>query len=116
MIYNEILEAYKNYEDGTYVFTTGSEVNFDKGYQVSFMDNNIDYSKIDLEFFVNKGIMPFIEHVYNLEDKNVYAGVWRGHAELSFHFKNIVLAMDFGRAFNQIAIWDWENGKEIFLK
>lgn len=94
------------YEDGTYNVDTLQSVEFDSGYQFTFCQIGDDYSEEEYNALVN-GILS------KLENKNVFAGKFEATPEISFYTKDKEFAMEIGRRYNQISIWDWGNCDEI---
>ena len=106
--HKDVIEKLRSdkYGDGTYNVNTLEPVVFDKGYQFTFCQIGDDYSQIEYNALVN-GILS------KLSDKTVYAGKFEASPEISFHTMDKNFAMEIGRRYNQISIWDWENCDEI---
>ena len=99
--------------------------NFDSpesGYMVSIVDGPVfdcpvNVNVLDVAAFIRK--QSIIE--FN-GSKDHYYGVWTDektrniHFDLSLNIPDRNTAIDLGKRYNQIAIWDVENCKEIRLK
>ena len=94
------------YGDGTYNINTLKPVEFDKGYQFTFCQIGDNYSESEYNALVN-GILS------KLDNKTVFAGKFESAPEISFYTTNKAFAMEIGRRYNQISIWDWEKCDEI---
>ena len=94
------------YSDGTYDTRTLEPVEFDKGYQFTFCQIGDNYSESEYNALVN-GILS------KLENKNVFAGKFEGSPEISFYTEDKDFAVEIGRRYNQISIWDWGACDEV---
>ena len=94
------------YGSGTYNVNTLKPVEFSRGYQFTFCQIGDDYSESEYNALVS-GILS------KLENKNVFAGKFEGTPEISFYTLDKNFAMEIGKRYNQISIWDWENCDEI---
>lgn len=104
----EIKKEFKalNLETGTYIVdSVGTSVSLHGGYQVSFEQADKPMTNKELNIVANLLASQF----------KPYIGVWDGETEISFHVKDLNTAMAIGRSYNQKAIWDWANSKEIWL-
>ena len=104
----EIKKEFKalNLETGTYVVDRiGTSISLNGGYQVSFEQADKPMTNTELNIVANLLASQF----------KPYIGVWGEETEISFHVKDLNTAMDIGRSYNQKAIWDWANKKEIWL-
>ena len=100
-----IRENFSTIIDGTYDIYTHEIVKFDRGYQVSFERDYMDYSDQDL--------IDISYHMSLISDNHIYLGVYDTTPEFSFYFQDYDLANVIGIIFNQISIWDWSIKKEI---
>lgn len=94
------------YESGTYDINTLKPVSFDSGYQFTFSQIGDNYSEEEYNSLVS-GTQS------KIDDKTVYAGKFEGTPEISFYTKDKNFAMEIGRRYNQISIWDWGACDEI---
>lgn len=94
------------YGDGTYNVNTLKPVEFDHGYQFTFCQIGDNYSESEYNALVN-GILS------KLDNKTVFAGKFESSPEISFYTENKDFAMEIGKRYNQISIWDWGNCDEI---
>ena len=94
------------YTDGTYNISTLKPVEFDHGYQFTFCQIGDDYGESEYNALVN-GILS------KLKNKNVFAGKFEGSPEISFYTEDKDFAMEIGKRYNQISIWDWGACDEI---
>ena len=95
-----------DYEDGTYDTETLEPIEYPDGFQVTFCQIGDDYSDDDYSDKVN-------EFLGVSSDKKTLAGKFEGTPEISFHVKDRETAEKLAKKYNQISIWDWENGDEI---
>lgn len=95
------------YGDGTYDIKTKKTVDFQKGYQVTFCQIGDKYSDADYAKKVN-------ECLKFSSDGKTYAGKFESTPEISFHCNSKEQAIAYAKANNQISIWDWEKGDQIF--
>ena len=106
--YYNISDVRENFfvdEDGTYDINSYESVQFDRGYQVSFEREYMDYSKEDLA--------NISYHMSLISDNHIYLGVYDASPEFSFYFQDYDLANVIGILFNQKSIWDWSIEEEI---
>lgn len=94
------------YESGTYDLETLKQVEYNKGYQVTFSQIGDRYSDKEYANKVN-------EFLSASSDGKASAGKFEGTPEVSFHVGDRKVAEELGRKYNQISIWDWEKGDEI---
>ena len=79
---------------------------YDDGYQVTFCQIGDDYTASVYADRVN-------EFLGYSSDGRTLAGKFEGTPEISFHVPDRATAIRLARKYNQISIWDWENGDEI---
>lgn len=108
MNYYKIKKQFESYGlgDGTYILdSVGTSVTLNGGYQVSFEESNNPLDEQAFNEYANEYATYF----------KPYIGVWDNQVELSFHIKDKDFALAMAKQFNQVAIWDWENKKPIYL-
>lgn len=91
----------------------GRQLNFKEGYQVSLKD---------LYIFNLKDIDAILKAINKQLDKlsfNDNLGLWvdegKIYIDLSFNIKQFKRAVEIGKLYNQISIFDWSTKKCIFL-
>lgn len=91
----------------------GRQINFREGYQVSLKD---------LYIFNLKDIDAILKTINEQLDKlnfNEHLGLWvdegKVYIDLSFNIKQFKRAVEIGKLYNQISIFDWNTKKCIFL-
>lgn len=94
------------YESGTYDLETLEQVEYNKGYQVTFSQIGDNYTDKEYADKVN-------EFLKASSDGKASAGKFEGTPEVSFHVDDLETAEKLGRKYNQISIWDWENDNDI---
>lgn len=95
------------YDDGTYNAKSLKPVEYPDGYQVTFCQIGDKYSNEEY----NGLIQLFLEAS---ADKIVWLGKFEGEPEISFYVKDKSYARRLAKMFNQKAIWDWKECKDIF--
>lgn len=91
----------------------GRQINFREGYQVSLKD---------LYIFNLKDIDAILKAINEQLDKlsfNGNLGLWvdegKMYIDLSFNIKQFKRAVEIGKLYNQLSIFDWSTKKCIFL-
>ena len=99
---------------GVTLTSQGLQVNFKKGYQVSFKDCYIlEVDNIDI-------ILKKVNYLLNYYKKiNCYIGLWidsnKIYIDLSKKIDNLKNALNFGKSRQQISIFDWNKKECIYL-
>ena len=107
---NAIKELSKDkYEDGTYDVRTYKLVEYSKGYQVTFCQIGDNYSAKEYDNKVN-------EFLSLSSDGRVSAGKFEGTPEISFNVTDRDTAISLAKKYNQISVWDWEEGNKDWRK
>lgn len=90
------------------------QVNYKRGYQVSKKDCyilSIDHTNL---------ILQAVNNLQKTIAKNEFVGLWvdQGlvYIDISIKFYNLQNAVDYGKALDQISIFDWANKTCIYLK
>ena len=94
------------YSEGTYDIDTMKQVTYDSGYQVTFCQIGDNYSDSEYAEKVN-------EFLGVSSDGKTRAGKFEGTPEISFHVDSKDVAIDLGKKYNQISVWDWKAEDEI---
>lgn len=90
---------------GTYDLDTGRPVNFDKGYQVTFV-------RPEAERLSDEDYDKWATYCAKKTGSKAYAGVWDGGGEVSFHCASRKEAIRLMHLFNQDSILDWQKKKK----
>ena len=94
------------YPDGTYDLATMAKVDYRDGYQVTFWQIGDNYSDGEYAEKVN-------EFLDASSDRIASAGKYGGDPEVSFHVKDLSVAMGLAKKYNQDSIFDWGSGETI---
>ena len=90
------------------------QVNFKKGYQVSKKDCYI------LSIDNTNLILQAVNNLQKTINKNEFVGIWvdKGlvYIDISIKFYDLKNAIEYGKALNQISIFNWSNKTCIYLK
>ena len=102
----DVLRSYTVKEDGTYSLETGMSIEYDDGYQVSFVrpEAFVQLNNQDWDDLTNYYCAYF--------DSIAHIGVYSGSAEVSFRSIPIERAVHIMEEYNQESILDWEKKKE----
>ena len=102
---NDVLEHIKKFEnisDGTYDILTSKSVEYQEGYQVSFVRPEA------FEFLSKQGWDIITNHLCKLLNSIAHIGVYGGNPEVSFHCLDKRKALQTMEKYNQESIFDWE--------
>ena len=90
----------------------GKAVNFKKGYQVS----KKDCYKLDITNTAE--ILEAVNNLLNSIDSKEFCGLWveddQIYIDISIKIDSLQKALTFGRAYNQISIFNWNTKKCIY--
>ena len=106
-----------NDNNGLTLDLNGEPLKADKGYLVSLKDfeSILDYSQID-----NNTLHSLIQKRIKESPNNAYIGLWKNKAKLYLDYSVLIndkeKATKFAKQNEQLAIFDLENKKEIFIK
>lgn len=96
------VKEFKLRQDGTYLAETGQIVNYDFGYQFSFVRpeafKQLNDKKWDL----------LTEYLKEATGSQEYIGVYGGQAETSFFTDSLEVALKYASQFNQETVLDWK--------
>lgn len=115
----ERVKSFDGREKGTYDYKTGEKREFDKGYSVSFHQNEPDKSgkwKSHLGRYKPEEYDRMTKDLAQKYKAEVNVGMYEDEPEISFHVDNFKDAYKLMREFNQVSVWDWRNGREVFNK
>lgn len=113
------VKSFGNREKGTYDYKTGEKKEFDKGYSVSFHQNEPDKNgkwKSHLGRYKPEEYDRLTKDLAQKYKAEVNVGLYEDEPEISFHVDNFKDAYKLMREFNQVSVWDWRNGREVFNK
>ncbi len=98
----DILQQFKVKDDGTYNVNTGDAIEYDNGYQVTFVRPEAfeQLDKYDWEKITN--------YYCDYFKSDAHIGVYCGDAEVSFHSISLEKSIKVMEEFNQESILDWE--------
>lgn len=101
------ISSFKKKDDGTYDVTSGKDVNYNGGYQVTFVRPEAfeQLSAQDWDDMTN--------YFCNFFDSVAHIGVYDGSAEVSFHCSSIEKAERIMKEFNQESILDWSKKQKF---
>ena len=99
----------KDYEDGTYDFITGQEINYEKGYHVSFETKSRYYEN----YYSDEEYDNIVYKIASLLGVNADLGVYNKFPQISFYIEDKDLALSIAAPFNQQSIWDWSKNEII---
>ena len=99
----------KNYEDGTYNFITKEEINYEKGFQVSFETK----SRYFENYYSDEEYDNIVFKIASLLGVNADLGIYNKTPQISFYIEDKELALSISALFNQESIWDWSQNKII---
>lgn len=95
------LVQFKDKSDGTYDFNTLESVEYDAGYQVTFV-------RPEAFKILNKDQWDLITNYFcNILNSDIYVGVYQGTSEVSFHCIPKDKAIEIMQEYNQECIMDW---------
>ena len=103
------LRKIKNYDDGTYNFITKEEINYEKGFHVSF-ETKSRYYEI---YYSDEEYDNIVFKIASLLGVNADLGVYNKNPQISFYIEDKELALSIAALFNQESIWDWSQNKII---
>lgn len=95
------IDAFKSVQDGTYEYRTREAVEYDTGYQVSFVRPEA-FDRLD-----QKDWDSLITYCCEYLQSNAHIGVYNGSVEVSFHSMDRSKAEEIMVKFNQESILDW---------
>lgn len=102
----DVLNRFNCKSEGTYSFLTGETMEYEAGYQVSFVRpeafdqlNHQDWDDIT-------------NHYCTYLDSIAHIGVYGGTPEISFHCSPIEKALEVMEEYNQESIFNWEKKKQ----
>jgi hypothetical protein len=98
--YKKILNKYITYPEGTYDLSTGKEITYKDGYQVSFHQTSDNYSQEEY----NK----IVDELKTISGSGAHIGVFDEEPEVSFHFNSLEEAKKVMKKYNQHSIFDWK--------
>lgn len=104
-ILKQILE-FKEYPDGTYSINTRAIIEYNEGYQVSFVRPEAFKQLSEKEWDI------LTDFYCNYFESIVHIGVYCGEAEVSFHSTLEEKALSVMEMFNQESILDWKRKKQ----
>ena len=107
--YVEILRDNKKYpNNNTYKLPELTfDNNYSEGYQVTFWQIGDNYTPEEYARICNVFLKYAVDHI-------THAGKFEDTPEISFRFLDKSMAMRLARRFNQISIWDWKEGDNIY--
>lgn len=98
----DLIETFKDKEDGTYSIITKENVVYPNGYQVSFVRPEA-FQQLDRQNWDN--LTNYFCEYFN---SAAHIGVYCGSAEVSFHCVPITKALNIMETYNQESILDWK--------
>ena len=101
---NNILKIIEERIDGTYNKNL-MPVYYNTGFFVSILWNS---TPANIKIFLWNRLLKYF--------KIFYLGIWEGYIDISIYTNNLKFAVFIGKIFNQIAIWDCKENKEIYLR
>ena len=99
----------KDFDDGTYDFVTQQEINYEKGYHVSFETKSRYYEN----YYSDEEYDNIVYKIASLLGVNADLGVYNKFPQISFYIEDKDLALSIAALFNQQSIWDWSKNEII---
>lgn len=98
----DLIKSFSKKDDGTYDVTTGNNVEYSIGYQVSFVRPEA-FAQLSLQDWddLTNLFCTYLNSVAHI-------GVYSGCSEVSFHCIPIEMALEIMEEYNQESILDWK--------